>query len=60
MRPDQENDKFDSILIDSDDVSLKVKLTIRPEISALRFDEKSFFNTILEYPPHWDNKNLTS
>ena len=36
------------------------KLNLRPDITALRFDEKSFFNTILGFSPHWDYKNIAS
>ena len=36
------------------------KLTLRPDINALRFDEKSFFNTILGFSPHWDYKTIAS
>ena len=43
LRPDRRLDKFDSILINSDDVSLITNLILRPDITALRFDEKSFF-----------------
>ena len=49
MRSDHEYDKSDSNLIDSDDNSLITILTLRPDINALRFDEKSFFNTILGF-----------
>ena len=59
-RPDYEYDNSDSMLIDSDDVSLITKLTLKPDINALRFDEKSFFNTTLGFSPHWDYKNLAS
>ena len=60
MPPDHKNDRSDSILIDSDDVSLITKLTLRPDINALKFDEKSFFKTILGFSPHWDLKNEVS
>ena len=60
LRPDRILDKSDSILIDSDDVSLITKLILRPDITALSFDEKSFFNTILGFSPHWDYKNIAS
>ena len=60
LRPERIHDKSDSILIDSDDVSLITKLTLRPDITALRFDEKSFFKTILGFSPHWDYKNIAS
>ena len=36
---------------------MKTKLIGRYEINALRFDEKSFFNTILGFPPYWDYKS---
>ena len=42
LRPDRIPDKFASILIDSDDVSLITKLTLRLDNTALRFVEKSF------------------
>ena len=60
LRLDYKNDKSDSLLIDSDNVSLITKLTLRPDIKALRFDEKSFFNTILGFSPHWDYKKIAS
>ena len=60
LRPDQMHDKSDSILIDGDNISLITKLTLRPDITALRFDEKSFLSTILGFSPHWDYKNIAS
>ena len=36
---------------------MKTKLIVRYEINALRFDEKSFFSTILIFPPYWDDKS---
>ena len=36
---------------------MKTKLIARPGIIAIRFDEKSFFSTILGFTPHWDYKN---
>ena len=35
----------------------KTNLTVRPDIIALRFDEKSFYSAILSFNPHWDNKH---
>ena len=35
-------------------------MTLRTDINAFRFDEKSFFNTILGFSPHWDYKNIAS
>ena len=53
-------DKSDSNLIDGDNASLITKLTLRPDITALRFEEKSFFSTILGFSPYWDYKNIAS
>ena len=50
----------DSILTDCVDVSLITKLFLRPDITALKFDEISFFNTILSSSPYWDFKNIAS
>ena len=60
LRPDRILYKSDSILIDSDNVSLITKLTLRPDITALRFDEKSLFSTLLGFSPHWDLKKIAS
>ena len=35
---------------------MKTKLIVRHEINARRFDEKSFFNTILGFSSCWDLK----
>ena len=60
LRPDRILDKCDSILVDSCDVSLITQLTLRTDITALRFHENSFFNTILGFSPHWDFKNIAT
>ena len=39
------------------DVTKKAKLDVRPGIITIRFDEKSFFNTILVSNHGWDNKH---
>ena len=39
------------ILIRLDDVTRKTKLVVRSGIIAIRFDEKSFFSTILGFTP---------
>ena len=39
------------------DISMKTKLIVRPDIRASRFDEKSFFSTILSFAPHCDYKH---
>ena len=45
------------ILIRLDDITRKTKLVIRSGIIAIRFDEKSFFSTILGFTPGWDYKH---
>ena len=37
-----------------DDIVLKTKLVVRSGIVAKRFDEKSFFSTVLGFTPGWD------
>ena len=45
------------ILIRLDDNTRKTKLVVRSGIIAIRFDEKSFFSTILAFTPDWDYKH---
>ena len=45
------------ILIRLDDITRKTKLVVRSGIIAIRFDENSFFNTILGFTPGWDYKH---
>ena len=45
------------ILIRLDDLTKKTKLVVRSGIIAIRFDEKSFFSTILGFTPGWDYKH---
>ena len=45
------------ILIRLDEITRKTKLVVRPGIIAIRFDEKSFFSTILGLTPGWDYKH---
>ena len=45
------------ILIRLDDITRKTKLLVRSGIIAIRFDEKSFFSTILGFTPGWDYKH---
>ena len=40
-----------------DDITRKTKLVVRPGIIAIRFDEKSFFSSILGFTPGWDYKH---
>ena len=46
-----------AIEIEYDDITMKTKLKVRAMIVAIRFDEKSFFSTILGFTPGWDNKH---
>ena len=43
-----------SIDIEYDDVTMKTKLVVRPGTIAIRFDEKSFFSTVLGFTSGWD------
>ena len=45
------------ILIRLDDFTKKTKLVVRSGIIAIRFDEKSFFSTILGFTAGWDYKH---
>ena len=46
----------DSIIIDGDNVSLITRLRLNPWFNVLRFDKKTFFNTIIGFTPYWDHK----
>ena len=43
--------------IEFDDITRKTKLVVNNGIIAKRFDEKSFFSTILGFTPGWDYKH---
>ena len=43
--------------IEYDDITMKTKLKVRAMIIAIRFDEKSFFSTVLGFTPGWDYKH---
>ena len=45
------------IVIENDDITMKTKLVVRSGIIAIRFDEKSFFSTILGFTSGWDYKH---
>ena len=45
------------ILIRLDDITRKTNVVVRSGIIAIRFDEKSFFSTILGFTPGWDYKH---
>ena len=40
-----------------DDITMKTKLVVRSGIIAIRFDEQSFFSTVLRFTPGWDYKH---
>ena len=46
-----------TIDIEYDDITMKTKLDVKAGIIARRFDEKSFFSTILGFTPGWDYKH---
>ena len=45
------------IVIEFDDITRKTELVVRAGIIAIRFDEKSFFSTILGFTSGWDYKH---
>ena len=45
------------IFIRLDDITRKTKLVVNSSIIAIRFDENSFFSTILGFTPGWDYKH---
>ena len=46
-----------TIVIEYDDIKMKTKLEVEGGIIAIRFDEKSFFSTILGFTAGWDYKH---
>ena len=42
--------------IEYDDITMKTKLVVKSGTIAIRFDEKSFFSTVLGFTPGWDYK----
>ena len=47
------------ILIRLDDITRKIILVVRSGIIAIRFDEKSFFSTVLGFTAGWDYKHYS-
>ena len=45
------------IVIEYDDITMKTKLVVQSGIIAIRFDEKSFFSSILGFTAGWDYKH---
>ena len=60
IRPNHKYDRSDSIVIESDNVTLINKLNVNPQIHALRFDKKPFFDTDLGFSPYWEYKSYHS
>ena len=46
-----------AIVIEYDDNTRKTRLIVKEGIIAIRFDEKSFFSTVLGFTPGWDYKH---
>ena len=46
--------------IEYDDITMKTKLVVNNGIIAIRFDEKSFFSTVLGFTPGWDYKHYNN
>ena len=46
-----------AIVIEFDDITGKTKVVVISGIIAIRFDEKSFFKTIIGFTPGWDYKH---
>ena len=47
----------DVIDIENDDITMKTELVVKSGIIAIRFDETSFFNTVLGFTSGWDYKH---
>ena len=47
----------DTIVIELDDITRKIKLVVGSGIIAIRFDEKSFLSTIFGFNHGWDYKH---
>ena len=56
LRKNHIHDKSDSTIIESDNVTLIIKSFSGYDIKVLRFDKKSFFNTVLDFSLYWDYK----
>ena len=56
LQPEYE-DSHNAIDIEFDDITRRTKLVVRPGIIAIRFDEHSFFSSILGFGHSWDYKD---
>ena len=43
--------------IEYDDITMKTKLVVKSGIIAIRFDEKTFYSTVIGFTPGWDYKH---
>ena len=48
---------YNAIVIEFDDFTMKNKVVLRPGILSIRFDDKSFFSTVLGFTPSWNYKH---
>ena len=46
-----------TVVIQFDDITVKVKLVVRPGVIAIKLDEKSIFRTILGFTSGWNYKH---
>ena len=53
-------DQHNNLATKYDDITLKTRLMLDIDFLAIRFDEKSFFSTILGFTPGWDYRMYTS
>ena len=56
IRASLKKDESDSFIIESDNATLINKLNVYPEVHDLRFNRKSFLNTILASSPYCEYK----
>ena len=59
LQPEYEG-YHNAIDIEFDDITMKTKLVVRSGIIARRFNEKSFFSTILGFTSGWDYKHYNN
>ena len=57
INPPEYGGHHKAIDIEYDDITMKTKLKVRAMIIDIRFDEKSFFATVLGFTPGWDYKH---
>ena len=50
----------DVIDLEYDDITKQTNLVVKSGIIAIRFDEKSFFSTVLDFTPGWDYKHYNN